>query len=160
LIKVDELIHEIDWQNASLPTLVKQVLEKAIEVVRELAVEIHQTGLINATANAAKETYGKYKPVAKDLAYKYEPVVEEYALWAWWWLNRVPIVSHTARRMLSNATFWAERYNQVLSLTAQRGYPLVDYMPMIPVERISQVLTEVANGDVNGTERDTMVLMY
>ena len=157
---MDELIHEIDWQNTPLSTLVKQVIEKAIEVVRELALEVQQTGLIDATISVAKAAYSKYKPMAKDLVYKYEPVTEDYALWAWWWFNRVPIVSHIARRMLSNATFWVERYNQMLDLTARRGYPLVDYMPVVPVERISQVLTEVADGDVNVTERDAMATAY
>lgn len=154
--KVDEIIHEIDWQNAPLPTLVKQVLEKAIEVVRELAIEVHQTGLIDAAAHATKDAYSKYKPMAKDLVCKYEPVVEDYALWAWWWFNRIPLVSHFARKMVSNATFWAEKYNQVLDLTAHRGYPLVDYMPVIPVERISEVLNEVAEGNGN----DEMVVAY
>ncbi|KAJ8446965.1 hypothetical protein Cgig2_006593 [Carnegiea gigantea] len=103
--------------------------------------KIHRTGLIDPTGSAAKEAYSKYKPTAKDLVYEYKPMFEDYALWAWWWFNRVPIVSHIARRMLSNATFWAER-----------GYPLVDYMPVVPVQRISQVLTV--------TERDAMAAAY
>uniref|UniRef100_A0A803L9X5 Uncharacterized protein n=1 Tax=Chenopodium quinoa TaxID=63459 RepID=A0A803L9X5_CHEQI len=147
LKKVDEFIHEIDWRQESLPKLMTHVTKKAAEVTRELAMEIQATGLLDATANAAKEAYLTYKPVAKDMIIRYEPVAEEYAVWAWQLCKQVSVLAQVSQLMVPTAAFWAERYNTVVDFTAESGLPMAHYLPLIPLEKIAKVFAEA---DENG----------
>ncbi|KNA22097.1 hypothetical protein SOVF_037150 [Spinacia oleracea] len=143
--KVDEFMYEIDWKQEPLPELLKYVTKKSAQVARELAIEIQATGLLDATANAAKEAYLTYKPVAKDMVIKYEPVAEEYAVRAWQLCKQVPILSQMSQIMVPTAAFWADRYNRVVELTSEGGLPIAQYLPLIPLERIAHVFSEEAN---------------
>ncbi|KAL8028001.1 hypothetical protein ABFX02_14G133100 [Erythranthe guttata] len=114
--KVDESIIELEYH---VPVLLKQVWTAA----RELVFEVQRAGFVDITKTAY---------------IKYEPVAEQYAVTAWRSLNGVPLFAQVAQIMVPTAAYWAERYNQAVAYTAERGYTVSYYMPLVPIERISK----------------------
>ncbi|KAK4482193.1 hypothetical protein RD792_009335 [Penstemon davidsonii] len=148
--KVDKSITELD---AHVPILLKKIARQtwvaaqtAPEVARELASEVHQRGLINMGLNLAKSTYHKYEPAARELYVKYEPLAEQYAVTAWLTLNRLPLFPQVAHIMVPTAAYWAEKYNQVVAYSADRGYTVSYYLPLLPIEKIAKIFDGAENG--------------
>ncbi|KAL2485795.1 REF/SRPP-like protein [Abeliophyllum distichum] len=153
--KVDESISELDRH---LPALLKEIAyqasaaaQKAPEVARELAAELHRAGLVDTAANIAKSLYAKYEPAAKELYTEYEPVAEQYAVSGWRLLNRLPLFPQVANIMIPTAAYWAEKYNQAVAYTAERGYPVTYYLPLVPIERIAKIFEGAENGPAVST---------
>ncbi|KAK6937399.1 Rubber elongation factor [Dillenia turbinata] len=141
--KVDESFIELD---AHVPVLVKQAssqaysaAQKAPEVARAVASEVHRAGVIETATNLATTMYFKYEPTTKELYSKYEPVAEQYAVSAWRSLNRLPLFPQVAHIAIPTAAYCAEKYNQAVCCAAERGYTVSFYMPLVPTERIAKV---------------------
>ncbi|KAL7083032.1 hypothetical protein ACP275_14G137800 [Erythranthe tilingii] len=142
--KVDESILELEYH---VPVLLKQIslqawtaARTAPKLARELVFEVQRAGFVDITKTAY---------------IKYEPVAEQYAVTAWRSLNGVPLFAQLAQIMVPTAAYWAERYNQVVSYTAERGYTVSYYMPLVPIERISKTFgadENVADVSANGGE--------
>ncbi|CBI36832.3 unnamed protein product, partial [Vitis vinifera] len=120
--KVEASIYELERH---VPSLVKRASCQAITVAQkapELALA----------------------PTAKELCSKYEPVAEQYAVSAWRSLNRLPLFPQVAQVVVPTAAYWSEKYNQSVSYTAERGYTVALYLPLIPTERIAKVFEEAS----------------
>lgn len=148
-MQVDESITELDRH---VPALLKEIAyqataaaQKAPEVARELAAEVQRDGLLDTATNIAKSLYAKYEPAAKKLYTEYEPVAEQYAVSAWRLLNRLPLFPQLADIMIPTAVYWAEKYNQAVAYTAEKGYPLSYYLPLVPIERIAKIFKVAEN---------------
>jgi len=139
--KMDESVTNVDHR---IPPVVKQVsnqalsaTKKAPKVARGVASEIQRDGVVGT----AKNTYVKYEPVAKDLYTKYEPVAEQYAVSAWQALNKLPLFPKVAEVMVPTAAYCSEKYNQTVISTAENGYRVANYLPLVPTEKISKVFS-------------------
>ncbi|XP_068312043.1 stress-related protein-like [Pyrus communis] len=119
--KVDESLSEVDRH---LPILVKQASSQALSVAR--AVE--RGGLMSTAENITVSVY-----------YKYEPVAEQYAVSAWRALNRLPLFPLVAQIIVPTVSYWSNMYNRAVGSTANRGYSVAAYLPLIPTERIAEV---------------------
>ncbi|KAJ9187763.1 hypothetical protein P3X46_003184 [Hevea brasiliensis] len=137
--KVDDALSELDRH---VPSLVKQASSQA----RAVACEVQRAGIVEAAKSIAKTMYTKYEPTAKELYCKYEPVAEHYAVSAWHTLNRLPLFPQAAQVVVPTAARWSEKYNQLVSYAADRGYTAAAYVPLIPIERIAKVFHEGVNG--------------
>lgn len=160
--KVDESITELDRH---VPALLKDIAyqataaaQKASEVARELAAEVHRDGLLDFATNIAKSLYAKYEPAAKELYTEYEPIAEQYAVSAWRLLNRLPLFPQVADVMIPTAAYWAEKYNQAVAYTAEKGYPLSYYLPLVPIERISKIFEGAENEPVVSTNGEYVAI--
>ncbi|KAM7501232.1 hypothetical protein LguiB_000136 [Lonicera macranthoides] len=147
--KVDESINEVERH---VPALLKQAssqayvaAQKAWEVTRSVASEVHRTSVVDTATNIAKMVYTKYEPMAKELYKKYEPVAEQYAVSAWWSLNKLPLFPQVAHIVVPTAAYWSEKYNQAVVVTAERGYTVSYYLPLVPIEKISKVFEGAEN---------------
>ncbi|EXB40847.1 hypothetical protein L484_009092 [Morus notabilis] len=129
--KVDDALSDLDGH---VPLLVKQAWSQALSV----AAEVQSSGVVGAT----RALYASYEPAAKELIDKYEPAVEQYAVAAWRWLNRLPVFPQLAQIAVPTAAYWADRYNQGVSYAAERGYAVGSYLPFVPVEKIAKVFEE------------------
>ncbi|XP_071725525.1 stress-related protein-like [Rutidosis leptorrhynchoides] len=87
----------------------------------------------------AKELYSKYEPTAKGLYTKYEPVAEKYAVSAWHSLNQLPVFPKVAKVVVPKAAYYSEMYNQTVQQTAEQGYKVSSYLPLVPTEKIAKV---------------------
>ncbi|KAA8549174.1 hypothetical protein F0562_000858 [Nyssa sinensis] len=160
--KVDESMNELDRH---VPSLVKEAscqafsaAQKAPEVARAVASEVQRVGVVDTATNLAKTVYTKYEPTAKELYSKYEPVAEEYAVLAWRSLNRLPLFPQVAHAVVPTAAHWSEKYNQVVIYTAERGYTLSGYLPLVPIERIAKVFQDAEHGPTISTKGEATVM--
>ncbi|GAA0174100.1 hypothetical protein LIER_27558 [Lithospermum erythrorhizon] len=143
--KVDESVTKID---SRVPPVVKQVSTNAISAAqkapvaaRSFASEVKTAGVMGTASGLAKTVYTKYEPAAKELYSKYEPVAEQYAASAWRSFNRLPLVPRMAQAVSPTASFYTEKYNQTVQVTAEKGYKLASYLPLVPTDKIAKVLS-------------------
>ncbi|KAH9626130.1 hypothetical protein KSS87_016030 [Heliosperma pusillum] len=141
--KVDESVTKLE---PHVPPVVKQVssqaycaAQKAPEVARGVASEVHRSGVVDTASGIAKNVYTKYEPTAKDLYNKYEPVAEHYAVSVWQSLNHLPLFPQVAQTVLPTASFCSEKYNQTVMVGAEKGYRVANYLPLVPTEKIAKV---------------------
>jgi hypothetical protein len=129
-----------------VPPTIKQASSQAFSaaqraplVARAVASEVKRAGVVDTASGIAKSVYTKYEPTAKDLYSKYEPKAEQCAVSAWRKLNRLPLFPQVAQAVLPTAAFCTEKYNETVVSTAEKGYKVSSYLPLVPTERISKV---------------------
>ncbi|CAN0897152.1 REF/SRPP-like protein At3g05500 [Linum grandiflorum] len=137
--KVDESVTTMD---SHVPTVVKQVSSQALTAAqaapgaaRAVATEVQRSGV----TGLAKNMYTKYEPKAKELYTAYEPKAEECAASAWRRLNQLPFFPQVAHVVVPTAAYWSEKYNDTVSSTAEKGYKVSSYLPLVPTKRIAKV---------------------
>ncbi|KAL2341904.1 hypothetical protein Fmac_009844 [Flemingia macrophylla] len=79
---------------------------------------------------------------AKTVYSKYEPTAEQCAVSAWRRLNQLPIFPHVANAVLPKAAYCTEKYNEVVVSSAEKGYRVSNYLPLVPTEKIAKVFSE------------------
>ena len=141
--KVGESIEEIERH---LPSSVKDAAQKAPEVARSISGEVQRAGVVGTATGLARSAYSKAEPTAKVLYSKYEPVAEHYAVSAWRSLNRLPLFPHMAQIVVPTAAYWSDKYNKVVVNSAEKGYAVSGYLPLVPVEKIAKVFGEEEKG--------------
>ncbi|XP_059437628.1 REF/SRPP-like protein At3g05500 [Corylus avellana] len=153
--KVDESVTELDRR---VPPTVKQASSQAYSaaqrapvVARAVASEVKRAGVVDTASGIAKSVYTKCEPTAKDLYSKYEPKAEQCAVSAWRKLNQLPLFPQVAQAVLPTAAYCTEKYNETVLSTAEKGYKVSSYLPLVPTERIAKVFS----GD--GAESEPLV---
>jgi len=139
--KVGESVQEIDRH---VPSLVKD----APNLARSVAGEVHRTGLVGAASGLARSAISRYEPVAKGLYTKYEPVAERAAVSTWRSLNQLPLFPQVAQVVVPTAAHLSERYNRAVCFSAEKGYAVATYLPLVPMERIAEVFAEETDEDI------------
>ncbi|KAJ9681870.1 hypothetical protein PVL29_017980 [Vitis rotundifolia] len=141
--KVDESVSKFGKQ---VPPVVKQVssqavaaAQKAPSVARAVTSEVQRSGIVDTASGLAKSAYTKCEPAAKDLYTKYEPVAQHYAVSAWHSLNRLPLFPQVVQVVVPTAAYCSEKYNQTVLSTAEKGYKVSTYLPLVPTEKITKV---------------------
>ncbi|KAL4355001.1 hypothetical protein GQ457_06G021020 [Hibiscus cannabinus] len=144
--KVGESVTTLDRR---VPPVVKQVsfeailaAQKAPEVARGVASEVHRAGVVTTASGYAKSVYTKYEPTAKELYSKYEPKAEQCAVSAWRKLNKLPLFPQVASVVVPTAAYCSDRYNQTVVSSAEKGYKVASYLPLVPTEKIAKVFSE------------------
>ncbi|KAG2326018.1 hypothetical protein Bca4012_034747 [Brassica carinata] len=122
--KVDDVLYDVETY---VPSLVKQASSQALTV----ATEVQRTGVLDTT-----------KSIARSVVDKYEPVAEYYAATVWRLLNRVPLFPQVAQLVIPTAFYWSEKYNDAVRYVGDRDYYVAEYLPMIPIEKISDILEQ------------------
>lgn len=141
--KVDESVNGLDRR---VPPVVKQVSAQAFSVAKEapvaaraVASEVQRAGVKETASGLAKNLYIKCEPKAKELYTKYEPKAEQCAVTAWRKLNQLPLFPHVAQVVVPTAAYCSEKYNETVLSTAEKGYRVSSYLPLVPTERIAKV---------------------
>ncbi|XP_044481701.1 REF/SRPP-like protein At3g05500 [Mangifera indica] len=163
--KVDESVTKLD---SHVPPVLKQVPTQALSaaqqapvVARSVASEVKRAGVVDTASGIAKSVYTKYEPAAKELYSKYEPKAEQCAVSVWRKLNQLPLFPQMAQVVVPTAAFCSEKYNQTVLSTAEKGYRVSSYLPLVPTEKIANVFSnEVAESQPlvsDGHESDVSV---
>ncbi|XP_039032238.1 REF/SRPP-like protein At3g05500 [Hibiscus syriacus] len=144
--KVGKSMTELDRR---VPPVVKQVSSEAIsaaqkapEVARGVASEVHRAGVLNTASGYAKSVYTKYEPTAKELYAKYEPRAEQCAVSAWRKLQKLPLFPQVASVVVPRAAYCTDKYNQTVVSSAEKGYKVASYLPLVPTEKVAKVFSE------------------
>ncbi|PON52084.1 Rubber elongation factor [Trema orientale] len=150
--KVDASVTELDRR---VPPTIKQVSSQAVSaaqnapvVARAVATEVQRTGVVDTASGVAKSVYSKCEPRAKELYAKYEPKAEQCAASAWRKLNQLPLFPKVAHVVVPTAAYCSEKYNQTVLSTADKGYRVSSYLPLVPVEKIAKVFGEQGSESV------------
>lgn len=143
--KVDESMNKVQ---SRVPAVLKQVstqafstAQKAPVAARSVVTEVKTAGVVETASGLAKTLYTKYEPAAKDLYSKYEPVAEHLAVSTWCSLNRLPLFPQVAQVVVPTAGYYTEKYNQTVQLSAEKGYKVASYLPLVPTEKIVKVFS-------------------
>ncbi|KAF5454083.1 hypothetical protein F2P56_023775 [Juglans regia] len=153
--KMDASVTELDRR---VPPIIKQASSQAFSaaqsapvVARAVASEVKRAGVVDTASGIAKSVYTKCEPTAKDLYSKYEPTAEQCAVSAWRKLNQLPLFPQVAQVVVPTAAYCTEKYNQTVLDTAEKGYKVSSYLPLVPTEKIAKVF----RGD--GSESEPLV---
>ncbi|MFQ6665424.1 hypothetical protein Gotur_032156 [Gossypium turneri] len=151
--KVDKSLSQLERH---VPSRVKQASSQA----RTVASEVQRVGVVDVAKSITRDIYTKYKLTAKAMYDKYEPVAEQYAVFAWRSLNRLPFFPQVAQVVLPTTAYWSEKYNQVVQHFGENGYVVAAYLPLIPINRIAKVFIDDGRAPVvssNGESVDELL---
>ncbi|KAK4750936.1 hypothetical protein SAY87_004418 [Trapa incisa] len=144
--KIDGSVIKLD--SHVIPTL-KQVSDQALSAAQQaplaaqtVASEVKWAGVLDMASGIAKSVYSKYEPTAKELYSKYEPKVEQCAASTWRKLNSMPLFPHVAQVVVPAAAYCSEKYNQTVRISAEKGYKVSTYLPLVPTEKIAKVFRD------------------
>lgn len=121
---MDDVLYDVETY---VPSLVKQASSQALTV----ATEVQRAGVLDTTKSIARSVWDKYEPVA-----------EYYAATVWRLLNRVPLFPQVAQLVIPTAFYWSDKYNDAVRYVGDRDYYVAEYLPMIPIEKISDILEQ------------------
>ncbi|KAK1277747.1 Stress-related protein [Acorus gramineus] len=126
---VYERLHDVPYgllrfADRKVDESVSGIERRVPEAVKGVATEVKRAGVVGT---------------AKSAVARYEPAAERCAATAWRALNRLPVVPQVAQVVVPTAAHWAERYNEVVCRSAERGFAVSAYMPLVPTERIAKV---------------------
>ncbi|KOM32219.1 hypothetical protein LR48_Vigan01g177500 [Vigna angularis] len=76
---------------------------------------------------------------AKTVYSKYEPTAEQCAVSAWRKRNQLTLFPQLANAVLPKAAYCTEKYNEVIVSSAEKGYRVSAYLPLVPTEKIAKV---------------------
>ncbi|CAN1784150.1 REF/SRPP-like protein At3g05500 [Linum perenne] len=131
----DVPIGVLKFVDRKVPIVVKQVSSQAISAAqaapgaaRAVATEVQRSGVKETVTGLAKTVYTKYEPKA-----------EQCAASAWRRLNQLPLFPQVAHVVVPTAAYWSGKYNDTVSSTAEKGYKVSSYLPLVPTERIAKV---------------------
>jgi hypothetical protein len=132
--KVDESVNTIDNH---IPPVMKKVSSRAISAAktapsaaRAVASEMKSGKVVETASGMAKTAYTRYEPIA-----------EQYAVTAWRSLNQLPLFPRVAQVVVPTAAYCSEKYNQTVMNTAEKGYKVSSYLPLVPTEKIAKVFS-------------------
>ncbi|KAL4556274.1 hypothetical protein LXL04_038921 [Taraxacum kok-saghyz] len=129
----------------NVPADVLKFVDRKVEesvtkaMASSVATEIKSHGVMETASGFAKTAYTKMEPTAKELHVKYEPVAEQHAASAWHSLNKMPMFRSVAKVVIPTAAFLSEKYNETVQHTAEEGYQVSSYLPLVPTEKIAKV---------------------
>ncbi|KAJ0078553.1 hypothetical protein Patl1_22512 [Pistacia atlantica] len=89
------------------------------------------------------EILTSYLSTAKGLYSKYGPKAEQCAVLAWRKLNQLPLFPQVAQVFVPTAAFCSEKYNQTVLTTAEKGYRVSSYLPLVRTKRIAKLFSNV-----------------
>lgn len=122
-----------------VPTTLKQVstqaidtAQKAPQAARSVLADVKNTGMVETASGLVKTVYTKCEPTAKSMYTKYEPVAEQCAVSAWQSLNKLPLFPQVAQAVAPTASYFSEKYNEAVQVSAEKGFRVATYLPLVP----------------------------
>lgn len=125
-----------------VPAQAISAAQMAPAVAQSMVSEVKRSGVVGTASELAKNVYSKYEPTAKELYSKYEPKAEQCAVSAWKKLNQLPLFPRVAQVVVPTAAFCSEKYNQTVVSTAEKGYRVSSYLPLVPTEKIARIFKD------------------
>ncbi|KAK4716085.1 hypothetical protein R3W88_014423 [Solanum pinnatisectum] len=107
---------------------VQSLFQKASEVAQDLSKNIQEAGPRAAIYHAGE--------LSKQFATSRVAVL-------WYHVNHCPPLHGIAQMAAPTAANWSEKYNHFVADLQEKGYSIVSYIPLIPVEEISKAYKQV-----------------
>ncbi|GAB4828624.1 hypothetical protein Ancab_018289 [Ancistrocladus abbreviatus] len=129
--KVDVVAAEFDEH---APPLAKQVAGKIHSLIYK-GCEVAQD-LINRAQSDGPKAAAHYAATES----KQFMLIESVKLWTK--LDQLPPFHMVAAVAVPTAAHWSEKYNRLVSEMSRKGYPLFNYVPLIPVDDIAMAFEQ------------------
>lgn len=125
--KVDEATHKFD--------------EHAPPFAKRIAWEVHH--LILVTAEKAQRLVNEAQMGGPHAALHYaaaesKQVLLDQSVKVWIRLNKVQPVHLVVEMIVPTAAHWSKRYNHVVMDVKRKGYPVIAYLPLVPIDEIAK----------------------
>ncbi|XP_016439265.2 REF/SRPP-like protein At1g67360 [Nicotiana tabacum] len=118
------------------PPLAKKVVSKAQSVFQK-ASEVAQNLFKEVQVAGPRAAINHAGALSKQLATSQVAVL-------WYHVNHCAPLHGIAQMAAPTAAYWSEKYNQLVAdLKKKKGYIVVSYIPLIPVEEISKAYKQV-----------------
>ncbi|KAG2702717.1 hypothetical protein I3760_06G103300 [Carya illinoinensis] len=129
--KVDEASHKF---NEHAPPFAKQVVSKAHCLIQKASQKARK--LVNVVQHGGPRAAVHYA------ATEYKQFILSLSVKMWVALNQCPPFHTVAEKAVPAAGHLTGKYNNVVKDMSQKGYPLVGYLPLVPVEDISKAFKQ------------------
>ncbi|KAK7311986.1 hypothetical protein RJT34_10503 [Clitoria ternatea] len=129
--KVDEATHKFDEH---APPLAKQLANQAKGLIENVA---HEAGKVASEVQTGGPRAAIHYVAAESVHFV---LVSSVKLWSG--LNHYPPFHALAEMAVPTAAHWAEKYNHVIKVMADKGYTLVGYLPLIPIDKIAKAFKQ------------------
>lgn len=129
--KVDEATHKLEEH---APPLAKQAVMTTRDLIQE-ASEKTQKIVGEARRDGSKAALHMATAECKQF-------LLTNSVKAWVKLNNFTPVHTVADMAVPTAAHWSEKYNDVVKNMSQKGYPLVGYLPLVPVDEIAKAFKQ------------------
>ncbi|XWS22756.1 hypothetical protein CRYUN_Cryun29cG0063600 [Craigia yunnanensis] len=129
--KVDEASHKFDEH---APAAAKQVVSQAQDLVHKAAQKAQKLvdeARINGARGALRYAIAEYKLFV---------LVNSTKLWVK--LNHNSAFHSVAEKVIPTAANLSEKYNCVVKDMSGKGYPVIGYMPLIPVDELGEAVKQ------------------
>lgn len=117
------------------PPLAKKVVSKAQSVFQK-ASEVAQNLFKEVQVAGPRAAINHAGALSKQLATSQVAVL-------WYHINHCAPLHGIAQMAAPTAAHWSEKYNQLVADLKKKGYIVVNYIPLIPVEEISKAYKQV-----------------
>ncbi|XWS42380.1 hypothetical protein CRYUN_Cryun16bG0009700 [Craigia yunnanensis] len=117
---------------------IKQVSSEAISAVQKapgVATEVQPAGVVSTASGFIKQVSSEAISVAQEVA-------TEVGVSAWRKLNKLPLFPQLASVVVPTAACFTKKYNQTVVSSAEKGYKVASYLPLVPIEKIAKVFSE------------------
>lgn len=129
--KVDEATHKFDEH---APPLAKQVVRRTHSLIQKTSQKAHK--LVNEAQTGGPRAALHYA------VSEYKQLLVSQSMKIWGGLNKCPPFHTVAVKVVPAAAHLSEKYNHVVNDMTQKGYPIFGYMPLVPVEEISEAVKQ------------------
>ncbi|CAA2992360.1 Hypothetical predicted protein [Olea europaea subsp. europaea] len=100
-------------------------------------VQSHVPAVLKQVSTQAFSTAQKAPVAARSVM----TVAEHLAVSTWCSLNRLPLFPQVAKVVVPTASYYTEKYNQSVQLSAENGYKVASYLPLVPTEKIAKAFS-------------------
>ncbi|XVF57516.1 hypothetical protein PTKIN_Ptkin06aG0211600 [Pterospermum kingtungense] len=114
--------------------LIKQVSSEAISASR-VTTDVQPVATVNTVSGLIKQVTSEAISVAEDVA-------TGIGVSTWRKLNKLPLVPQIASIVVPTAAYFTKKYNQTVVSSAEKGYKVASYLPLVPIEKIAKVFNE------------------
>ena len=129
--KVDEATNKF---NEKAPPFVKQVANQANDLIQEVT---HKAEKVVSEAQS-----GGARAAANYVATESKQIVLTGSVKLWVGLNHYPPFHAVAEMAVPTATYWSEKYNNVVKNITGKGYAVSGYLPLIPIDEIAKAFKQ------------------
>ncbi|XP_027334874.1 REF/SRPP-like protein At1g67360 isoform X2 [Abrus precatorius] len=139
--KVDEATRKFDEH---APPFAKQLADQAKCVIQKVT---HEAGKFACEARSGGPRAAIHHVATES---KHFLLINSVKLWNG--LNHYPPVHALAEMAVPTAAHWSEKYNHVIKVMTEKGYSVVGYLPLIPIDEIAKAFKQQGEANLKGDE--------
>lgn len=128
---MDEATHKFDEH---APSFAKQLADQAKGLIQKVTHETEKV-VTKGRSGGPRAAVGYVATESKHFV-----LINSVKLWTG--LNQYPPFHTVAEMAVPTAAHWSEKYNHVIKAMTEKGYSVVGYLPLIPIDDIAKAFKQ------------------